>query len=217
MRLKRSFFNLDTNYVAQNLLGKTLVRVFPDGQKIKAVILETEAYHGFEDKASHASRGKTERNKIMFDKAGLVYVYLIYGMYWCFNVTTMRKDFPAAVLIRSVAVQNPKSKTQIAPNKISNTDTQNTKYKIPNTKQIIFRNKNYLLIEGPGRVCKVLGIDRDFYGEDLVKSKRIWIEDSTVGMRFPHPHDIIKSKRVGVDYAEECKDWEWNYRLVISN
>lgn len=186
-KLGRSFFNRDTNIVARELLGKKIVRVFDDGsstqgglKKIEAIITETEAYHGFEDKASHASRKKTERNKIMFEKPGLVYVYMIYGMHHCLNFVTMKKDFPAAVLVRSIALKIPNNKLQITN------------------------------ISGPGRVCKALGIDRSFYGEDLTASKRIWIEP--VGAGLSHPN-ITASKRIGIPYAEECQDWEWNYKI----
>ncbi|MFA6493074.1 MAG: DNA-3-methyladenine glycosylase [Patescibacteria group bacterium] len=99
MKLKRSFYRKPTLEVAENLIGKFLVHKTVDGI-YEAEIIETEAYAGFDDKASHASRGMTDRNKIMFGKAGFVYVYLIYGMYHCFNITTEKEDYPAAVLIR---------------------------------------------------------------------------------------------------------------------
>ncbi len=84
---------------AKNLLGKFLVRRI--GKKeIALMITEVEAYDGFNDKASHASKGKTERNKIMFGKAGNWYVYFTYGMHWILNIVTGPKDYPAAVLIR---------------------------------------------------------------------------------------------------------------------
>lgn len=94
-RLTRNFFERDTRIVAQDLLGKVISF---QGQKI--VINETEAYMGFDDPASHAYRGKTPRTLPMFGPAGFSYVYLIYGMYYCLNITTGREDHPAAVLIR---------------------------------------------------------------------------------------------------------------------
>ena len=99
--LVKEFFARDTLEVAKELLGKKIVRNYR-GKKIEGVITETEAYHGFNDKASHASRGKTERTKIMFGEAGTIYVYLIYGMHYCLNIVTGKKDFPAAVLIRRI-------------------------------------------------------------------------------------------------------------------
>ncbi|MDD5731884.1 MAG: DNA-3-methyladenine glycosylase [Patescibacteria group bacterium] len=185
MKITRNFFNRDTSIVAQELLGKVLVVVNNRGEVKKVMITETEAYHGFDDKASHASRTKTERNKIMFDKAGLVYVYLIYGMHWCLNFTTMPEGFPAAVLIRSIAI--PVGARRAVP----------------------------LQIRGPGRITKCLGIDKTFYGEDLTKSKRIWIEPVETHGRVSKKCDIISSKRIGVDYADECKEWEWNYKINL--
>jgi DNA-3-methyladenine glycosylase len=96
-RLTRDFFMRDTVTVARELLGKTLVCGQHSGR-----ITETEAYVGMDDPACHAARGKTKRNAVMFDEAGLSYVYFIYGMYYCLNIVTEDKDFAAAVLIRGV-------------------------------------------------------------------------------------------------------------------
>jgi len=101
MKLKRDFYNRSTVKVAQDLLGKFLIHKI-DGQVYEAQILETEAYAGFDDKASHASRGETPRNKIMFGPPGFAYVYLIYGMYHCLNIVTEKESYPAAVLIRKL-------------------------------------------------------------------------------------------------------------------
>jgi len=98
-RLDRSFFERKTSQVAKELLGKYLI--LKRGQKMQiAKILETEAYVGPKDKASHAFSGKTKRNEIMWDSPGKLYVFLIYGMHHCLNVVTEREGFPAAVLIR---------------------------------------------------------------------------------------------------------------------
>jgi DNA-3-methyladenine glycosylase len=96
-----SFYDRPTVDVARSLLGKFLVREI-DGERIEGMITETEAYDGFEDKASHASRGITERNKPMFGPAGHWYVYLVYGMHWMLNVVTGKEKYPAAVLIRGI-------------------------------------------------------------------------------------------------------------------
>lgn len=99
----RNFFSKNTVWVAKNLLGKKLVRIHR-GKKIEVTIAETEAYHGHNDKASHASRGKTARTEVMFGNPGTIYVYLIYGMHYCLNFVTGKKNFPAAVLIRGIEV-----------------------------------------------------------------------------------------------------------------
>lgn len=98
--LSQKFFNQPTLKVAQNLLGKFLVHKLRN-KKIALMITEVEAYDGFNDMASHASRGKTERNKIMFGEAGKFYVYFTYGMHWMLNIVCGPKDYPAAILIRA--------------------------------------------------------------------------------------------------------------------
>lgn len=99
--LTENFFKQPTLEVAQKLLGKYLLRKYR-GKTIRAMITEVEAYDGPQDKASHASRGLTERNKVMFGPAGYWYVYFTYGMHWMLNIVTGKKGYPAAVLIRSV-------------------------------------------------------------------------------------------------------------------
>ena len=97
--LTKKFFERSVLEVAENLLGKYLVRKIGD-KEIALKINEVEAYDGFEDKASHAHKGKTERNKVMFGEAGKWYVYLVYGMHNMLNIVTGGKDYPAAILIR---------------------------------------------------------------------------------------------------------------------
>lgn len=104
--LSRAYFNRPTLRVARSLLGKYLVRT--NGSKeIPAKIIEVEAYVGPDDRASHASRGRTKRTDVMFGQPGVAYVYLIYGMYHCFNVVTEREGYPAAILIRAVQADSP--------------------------------------------------------------------------------------------------------------
>ena len=97
--LGEKFFNRDTRIVAKELLGKFLVRKI-GGKNISVIITQTEAYDGFNDRASHAFRGKTKRTQVMFGKSGIFYVYLCYGMYYMLNIVTREKNYPAAVLIR---------------------------------------------------------------------------------------------------------------------
>lgn len=97
--LPRTFYTRDTHTVAKELLGNVIVRTYNDKQYV-ARITDVECYVGENDKASHASKGKTKRNAVMFGEAGFSYVYLIYGMYNCLNVVTEMKDYPAAILIR---------------------------------------------------------------------------------------------------------------------
>lgn len=99
--LAQKFFDRPTLKVAEDLLGKYLVRKYR-GKEIAAMITEVEAYDGPHDRASHASHGKTERTKIMFGPAGHWYVYFTYGMHWLVNIVTGPEEYPAAVLIRAV-------------------------------------------------------------------------------------------------------------------
>ena len=101
MRLKNNFFNRATLIVAKELLGKYLCRRLND-RIIRVRITETEAYCGIKDRACHASKGLTERTKVMFGPPGHAYIYLVYGMYHCLNIVTEKEGYPAAVLIRGL-------------------------------------------------------------------------------------------------------------------
>jgi len=101
-RLPQGFFQREVTQVAPELLGKILVRKFDDGSVQKYVITEVEAYRGRDDKACHAHKGKTARTEVMFREGGLVYVYLIYGMYWMLNIVTGEENDASAILIRGI-------------------------------------------------------------------------------------------------------------------
>ena len=139
-RLDAEFFNQDTLSVAKYLLGKILC-VKNDRKTIRGIIVETEAYRGEDDLACHASKGRTKRTETMYQKAGTVYVYMIYGMYFCLNLVTENENYPAAVLIRAVA-----------PLSTLNVD-------------------NAGKISGPGRVCRYFGIDKSFNGLNISSGK----------------------------------------------
>ena len=170
--LSASFYARPTLQVARNLLGKYLVRETSTGLRA-ARIVEVEAYIGFHDRASHASRGRTKRTEVMFGQPGLAYVYLIYGMHHCLNVVTERADFPAAVLIRAVQDETE-------------------------------------LIDGPGRICRSLEIDRELNYHDLTSGKTLWIEDR--GNRIRRAR-IGTFPRIGVDYAGAWATKPWRFRL----
>ena len=134
------FFNQDTLNIAKSLLGKILC--VKNGRKIIiGIITETEAYRGEDDLACHASKGRTKRTETMYQKTGTVYVYLIYGMYFCLNLVTENENYPAAVLIRAVV-----------PLSTSNVDSAGK-------------------INGPGRVCRYFGIDKSFNGLNIFGGK----------------------------------------------
>lgn len=101
-KIENSFFLQDVLQVAPLLIGKFIVRKFSSGKILKYMITETEAYRGEEDLACHASKGFTPRTKIMYDRGGNIYVYMVYGLHWMLNIVTGEIDEPQAVLIRSV-------------------------------------------------------------------------------------------------------------------
>ena len=170
--LSRTYFNRPTLIVARSLIGKYLVRAI-DGRILAGKIVEVEAYVGPEDKACHASKGRTQRTDVMFGPGGVAYVYLIYGMYHCLNVVTEREEFPSAVLIRAIEIDGA-------------------------------------LIDGPGRLCRVLQIDRRLNREDLTTGESIWFEDRGALVKKA---DVRAHPRVGVDYAGKWAKKPWRFRL----
>src|SRR5690606_33438216 len=132
-----------------NLLGKIFVRKIDD-KILSAKIVEVEAYDGNIDEAAHTFRGKTERNKLMFEEGGILYVYFIYGNHYCANVVTGYKDEGKAVLIRAA---EPLEGTQrMAMNRYG--------------RECLNRNELINLTNGPGKFCKSFGIDKSHGGSN---------------------------------------------------
>lgn len=115
--LSLNFFEEPTINVAENLLGKYLVRKIGN-EIISGMITEIEAYIGEDDLACHAAKGRTKRTEILYQKSGTLYVYMIYGMYYCLNIVTEKKDFPSAVLIRGVKIDNVDYQRTNGPGKV---------------------------------------------------------------------------------------------------
>lgn len=101
-RLRQEFFTRDVLRVAPDLIGKLLAVRSEDRAVHRYMITETEAYRGGDDKACHASKGRTDRTRVMFDEGGRVYVYFVYGMYWMLNFVAGRNGEPQAALIRGI-------------------------------------------------------------------------------------------------------------------
>ena len=185
IRLKREFFARDTKIVAKDLLGKCLVRKTNKGTMVGKII-EDEAYLGPYDKASHCyNYKKTEKTKIMYKKPGTLYVYYIYGMYFCLNEITEPEGMPCGVFIR-----------KIFP--ISGIDLmkENRNVKIGKS----YKN----LTDGPSKLCMALNITKTkFNGKDSCApdSKLFVAQGENI-----NNEDIIINKRIGIDYAEEDKD-----------
>jgi DNA-3-methyladenine glycosylase len=190
LRLKQEFYQKDAVQAARDLLGKIIVRKY-DGKIIKVKIVETEAYCGAEDKASHAHNNKkTKRTAPMFKEGGHAYIYLIYGMYYCLNVVTAAENNPHAVLIRGVE------------------PLKGLKYIKENRQIKSSRSKD--LTNGPGKLSQALKIDKSFDGCNLVENNSLYLTDGGT-----EDFEIESSPRVNIDYAEEYKDKKW--RFFIKN
>ncbi|MCX2449834.1 DNA-3-methyladenine glycosylase [Pedobacter sp. PLR] len=188
-KLPFSFYQQDdVNALAIALLGKQLF-TFVDGQLTAGVIVETEAYKGIEDKASHAYGGRfTDRTRVMYEPGGLSYVYLCYGIHHLFNVVTAAKGTPYAVLIRGL---EPVIGIEVM------LERRGMPVLKPN------------LSAGPGSLAKAMGIDRRLNGLDL-NGTEIWIEDATEEWL---PGTVVASHRVGVAYADDHAFLPWRYYL----
>jgi len=179
MRLRRSFFARYTPSVARDLLGCRLVMV-DRGRRLSGTIVETEAYRGSRDPASHAYRGMTNRNAVMFGEGGHAYVYFIMGKHYCLNVTTEFPATPGAVLLR--AIEPTEGLRWMLRNRALGSPTHVT--------------------DGPGRLTEALGIDRRLNGEDMVNSRILFVETG------PKPKRIGRSSRVGITMATERR-WRY--------
>lgn len=181
--LPRAFYDRPTLDVARNLLGKTLIRELPDG-RVSLRIVETEAYIGENDKACHASKGMTARNRVMFGAPGHAYVYLIYGMYNCLNLVTERDGYPAAVLIRAgEPVEGKDIMASLRPKCRKAND----------------------IASGPGKLCGAMEITRALNGADVCSPGELYIEDG------PAVKHVVACPRIGVDYAGDDALRPWRF------
>ena len=184
--LSRKFFQRDTLTVAKELIGKYIIRK-TKGISIWAKIVETEAYIGAHDPASHSFGRITERNKVMYGPAGFAYVYFIYGSYNCFNVVTGPIGEGNAVLIRAAEIIKGKRLAE---------------------KFRSFPASFADLANGPGKLCIALDIDRRFYGHDLTKSGELIIG----GKNIVASDEIICTPRIGISKGSEL-----DYRFILKN
>ncbi|HEX4850315.1 MAG TPA: DNA-3-methyladenine glycosylase [Puia sp.] len=188
-KLGYSFYHRDNVVqIAKELLGKLLVTRF-DGLLTSGRIVETEAYGGVTDRASHAYGGRrTARTEIMFGKAGTAYVYFVYGIHHLFNVVTNKKNIPHAILIRGLEP-------------VEGIDTM--------LKRMKKKKLDYTLTRGPGNLSKALGLHTKHTGISLLGNE-VFIADDGSKIK---KEDIIETARIGVDYAGE--DAGLLYRFVI--
>lgn len=190
-RLPRSFYDRDTLTVAQDLLGCLIAREY-HGELLLGRITETEAYVGRCDKACHAYGYKrTRRTETLFAQPGTAYLYLIYGMYTCLNFVTEGEGEPAAVLIRA-----------LEPLEGAGTMAR-LRFGRPLEQLTAYQRKNFL--NGPGKLCKALNLDRSLDGHDLL-TPPLYV----LPRRGP-VEEIRCGPRIGVDYAQEAKDFPWRF------
>jgi DNA-3-methyladenine glycosylase len=191
--LDRSFFARRSAELAPELLGLWLLRAEPDGAVSGGPIVETEAYGGPEDEASHARFGRTRRNRVMFGTPGHAYVFLVYGMHHLLNVVSETDGDPGAVLIRAIRP-------------------------VLGIDRVRARRGRSLeraerLAAGPARVSQALGVDLDFDGVDLSVPGPLWIAHPEAGgLPEAQTRDIVSGPRVGIDYAGEAwKGRPWRF------
>lgn len=185
-KLPREFYTrTDVLEVARDLLGKKLVVPNRNGAPVAGIIVETEAYRGPEDRASHAFGGRrTRRTETMYGLGGTAYVYFVYGMYNQFNVVTNVENTPHAVLVRALEP-------------VAGIDT--IRRRRPGRSE-------YEWTSGPGRLCVALGIDRGLDKADLL-GDRVWIEEGVP----VSPRQIARGPRIGIDYAESWVKKPWRF------
>lgn len=192
MKLPLEFYTRkDVVQISQDLLGKVLCTKI-DGQVSKAIITETEAYVGINDKASHAHGGRrTKRTEPLYAQGGMAYVYLCYGIHHLFNVVTNEVNTPHAVLIRAgepfegIELMQRRRKRQ---------------------------KMDKSLLAGPGTLSQALGITTDLTGISLLDN-RIWVEDQK---NVIDPKSVITGPRVGINYAEEDAHLPYRFRVKIN-
>ena len=182
--LQHSFFAQTTLIVARALLGQRLVRELDD-QRLSGLIVETEAYIGPNDSASHASKGRTPRTEVMFGPPGRTYVYFVYGMHHMLNLVTEAEGFPAAVLIRAIepvegVIVMQANRRTLAPTSLRSS-----------------HKEREMLTNGPARLCQALQIDRSLNNWDVSLGEKLWLES---GDSIPDA-GIATGPRIGVDYA----------------
>ncbi|MCF7916539.1 MAG: DNA-3-methyladenine glycosylase [Candidatus Omnitrophica bacterium] len=181
---KKKFFLRNAQYVARNILGDFLV-LKKRKKYLIGRIVETESYLGIGDDAAHSFSGKkTARTEVMYESGGIIYVYLIYGLYWCFNIVVASKANPQCVLIRALE------------------PIEGIDYMAKKRKKNI---KN--LTNGPCRWTEAFGVDGKFLG------KKITADDFFILQKKRRNFDIKETTRVGIDYATESKDLALRYYI----
>jgi DNA-3-methyladenine glycosylase len=189
--LTESFYHRDdVVLIAKELLGKALFS-YIDKILTGGIIIETEAYRGPEDRASHAfNHRRTLRTEVMFHDGGIAYVYLCYGMHHMLNVVTAASGIPHAVLIRAIAPTHGIETMLHRRNKI---------------------RADHTLTNGPGSVCRALGITRRHNGHSF-QGPTLWIEDIDFKL---DSSTIFSTPRIGIDYAGQDALLPWRFVTIL--
>jgi DNA-3-methyladenine glycosylase len=187
-RLERGFYmREDTLRVARELLGKRLVVPSATGARVAGRVVEVEAYLGIEDRAAHSYGGRrTRRTETMYAAGGTVYVFFVYGMHHQFNVVTGPPGRPHAVLVRAVEPEEG--------------------IELMRERRPVSKERE--LTSGPGKLCRALGLDLTFDGEDLTTSGRVWLEET--GQTYKSD-EVASGARIGVAYAAEDALKPWRF------
>ncbi|CAM4081282.1 3-methyladenine DNA glycosylase [Bacillus manliponensis] len=194
MKAPPSFYKGDTLQIAKQLLGQKLVHIV-DGVKRSGIIVEVEAYQGPEDKAAHSYGGKrTNRTEVMFGEPGYSYVYLIYGMYHCFNIVTAQVGTPHAILIRALEPVDGIEEMKCA------------RYDKSEITKAQYKN----LTNGPGKLCKALSITMEEKGLSM-QSDELYVELVSEEEHLDSQYEIVEGPRINIDYAEEAIHYPWRF------
>ena len=197
--LGREFYTRDGLTLARELIGKTLVHRI-NGRELRGIITETEAYMGVTDKASHAYGGRrTKRTETMYLEGGHAYVYLIYGIYSCMNITASVDGNPEAVLIRCVMPEGDVQEILEQVRAVSR------KKNLPRLAEEMTDAELYGLTNGPGKLCCGMGITRKQNAVDMLTGDLFVVDE---GWRAS---EILTLPRVGIDYAEEAAEYPWRF------
>lgn len=197
--LPREFYLTDGLTLAEALIGKVLVHRV-NGVLLSGIISETEAYMGVTDKASHAYGGKrTKRTETMYLCGGFAYVYRIYGMYFCMNITANTDGNAEAVLIRAVL---PCEGEDVM---LEQYRAAGRRKNLPENVSGMSRADLYRLTNGPGKLCQAIAIGAEENRADML-SETLFVRDD--GWRAAN---IVRSPRIGIDYAEEAAAFPWRF------
>lgn len=196
--LPLDFYARPTLTVARDLLGQRLVRKL-DGQRLSGLIVETEAYIGPHDSASHAYlKRNSSRAQVMFGPPGRTYIYFIYGMHFMLNLVTEAASFPAAVLIRAIEPQKGVELMEINRSLASSPP------------RLLAASPSPRLTNGPAKLCQALRIDKKLNDWNVTLGQNLWLEAAPA----PLADAIITGPRVGIDYAQpEDRAAPWRFWL----